>query len=1247
MSKEINIILNGKNVKGQEGETILSLARRHNISIPTLCHDDRLKPFSSCFVCVVQVEGMRGMQPSCSTLLREGMVVNTENDKVKKARKTALDLLLSNHYADCEAPCKQTCPAGVDVQGYISLVEKGLYHQAIALIKETNPLPAICGRVCVRPCEVACNRNFLDEEAPVGIDYLKRFAADKDMGEDHYKPAIEAATGKKIAIIGAGPAGLSAAFFLQRKGHQCDIYEAQEHAGGWLRYGIPEYRLPNDVLDKEVEAITELGVNIFYNKRLGQNVQYAQLNSKYDSVLLAIGSQKGTLIGCEGDDAENVFSGIDFLRQMETTGERYDFTDRTVAVVGGGNTAMDCCRTSLRCGAEKVYVIYRRTEKEMPANPIEIHESKLEGVEYLFLTNPVKVNKDKNGKLKSMTCIRMELGEPDASGRRRPVPVEGTEFDLELDYVLAAIGQKTQVNFLETINKQATDGQLKLNRWGDIDANEQTLQTDIPGVFAAGDGVTGPATIIEAVAQARTASRSIHQFLTGESLHTEKKEFISRRDNFRELTSTDFVGKFQHQERHEMPVLPADKRQNFKEVELGYTNEQMANEETARCLECGCSAFYTCDLKAYSTEYQAEQKHYAGDFHEYGVDATHPYVEIDNNKCILCGRCIRICKEHVGANALGFVERGFDTYVAPSMGESLLETPCESCGLCISTCPTGAITENKPFKPGPIKLEEVHSLCHYCGVGCEVNYSHKDGFIWRADGKEGMINANGNICRFPKFGYTQMNDAMRITKPLLKVDGKFEEISFEKAFEVMADEMKGMEPNEQAFFAGARLSNEEQYLFQKLARKVVGTNNISSFHYLGREQACASNFQWNIRLDKLKEAKQIVVVGARFHQENAVVGFQVNNARQIHGAHVTHVRIGDADKGDHKADEVLAVNSYSHFLRAIAHYLLSNNRVNPLFIKDQTTGFEAYKKAVLADSYESLIEAAMPGGKEIIEKFAEHYYNIAESLLVVSEHNTGTAAIQEAFHLAALTGKLGKTASGILVLKEKNNAQGLFDMGVTPHAGVGGVALSNTEYQTNLKKVWQVEDLPVEEADLLEILDQGQIKHVYIAGEDPLGCAKDKERVEKWLADAEFVMVQEYFLTETANRAHLILPASFPVEADGSFTNAQRNIQVFEKQLKGAVDIIALNQWLGILRSFGEERSNSADEVREELLSLLPEQESDLFTFQTKVSEHPAMFEYGADALHKSFERNFSEEHIQALNSVQQVRVEEHENVEI
>ena len=425
------------------------------------------------------------------------MVIDTESEEVKKARRFSLELLLSNHYADCIGPCKETCPAGVDVQGYISLIEKGMYKEAVGLIKEDNPLPAICGRVCVRPCEVACRRNLLDENSGVGIDYLKRFAADKDLeSEVHYRPNVLPDSGKSVAVIGGGPGGLSAAYWLAQSGHKVDIYEAMPHAGGWLRYGIPEYRLPNSVLEKEISTITELGVNIFTNKKLGENISYKELKDKYDAVILTIGSQKGTLVGVEGEDADGVYSGIDFLRNMEATGQRYDFKGKKIIVVGGGNTAMDCCRTSRRCDSEDVTVVYRRTEAEMPANPIEIHESKLEGVKYMFLTSPVKILKGENGKLKSMVCLKMELGEPDASGRRRPIAIEGSEFEIECDYILAAIGQKTDVGFINDINQFAENGELKINKWGDIEANSKHCRR-YSKCFAAGDGVTGPQQLLQ------------------------------------------------------------------------------------------------------------------------------------------------------------------------------------------------------------------------------------------------------------------------------------------------------------------------------------------------------------------------------------------------------------------------------------------------------------------------------------------------------------------------------------------------------------------------------------------------------------------------------------------------------------------------------------------------------------------------------------------------------------------------------
>ena len=300
------------------------------------------------------------------------------------------------------------------------------------------------------------------------------------------------------------------------------------------------------------------------------------------------------------------------------------------------------------------------------------------------MTNPVRINKNDKGQVKSVACLKMELGEADASGRRRPVPVEGSEFELEVDVVLAAIGQKTIAGFLDDINDGHKDEKLALNRWGDIEADPKTLQTGLSNVFAAGDGVTGPATLIEAIAQARIASHSCNLFLKGEEITPMKIEFISKKDNFKTQAEEDYKMNFPKQLREEMPTLDPKDRNNFKEVELGYAVENVARHEVERCLECGCTEFFNCDLQKYSSEYGAEQKRYGGSFGEYQIDFRHPFIEIDSNKCVLCSRCIRICHEVVGANALGLVNRGYDTFVAPSMGKALQDTTCESCGLCIS-----------------------------------------------------------------------------------------------------------------------------------------------------------------------------------------------------------------------------------------------------------------------------------------------------------------------------------------------------------------------------------------------------------------------------------------------------------------------------------------------------------------------------------------------------------------------------------
>jgi formate dehydrogenase major subunit len=1207
MSKKVNIILNGEHITAREDDYVLNVARENNIEIPTLCNDPRLEPFSSCFVCVVEVENMRGLQPSCSTRVQEGMVINTDNEKVRKSRQSALELIMSNHYADCVAPCTETCPANVDVQGYISLIDKGLYHEAVALIKRDNPLPAICGRVCVRPCEAACNRNEMDEATPVGIDYMKRFVSDYDlMSDNHYVPELAVPTGKKVAIIGAGPGGLSASTFLSIKGHKCDIFEAAPEPGGWLRYGIPEYRLPNDLLQREINTVTELGTRIFCNSKLGENIHFKDLQEKYDSIILAIGSQKGTLVGVKGDEAENVFSGINFLKNLEITKNKPNFAGKKVVVVGGGNTAMDCCRTAIRLGSTDVKVVYRRTEKEMPANPIEIHESKLEGVEYLFLHNPIEVNQDEDGELKSLTLIKMELGEPDASGRRRPIPKPGTEFEIEADYVLAAIGQQTDVHFIDEVNSVCKEGELRLDKWGNISVNRDTLQTGVPFLFAAGDGVTGAATIIEAIAQAKIAANSCHSFMMGEEVKPPKKAFVSLRSNFDNYNNDNFKNTFPKQERIEMPVMDESQRVNFKEVELGYS-EEMCRTEASRCMECGCGEFFDCDLQKYSDEYNVDQKKYAGDFNEYQVDFSHPYIEIDNNKCILCSRCIRICDEIVGANALGLVNRGFATYVAPSLGGSLSETNCQSCGLCIDTCPTGAIRENLIFKPGPVSTEPLFAIDNYGSEGVAMNLmTHKNKFVMEVQGAKGLVNPLKTIGHRAKFGYHYLNDDSRITTPLLKVDGEFQEISFKDAFSIIARKIKKSKPEKTALFAGARLTNEELYLLQNIARNAIHTPYIADFHYLGRgAKKYANNAIANVPFSQIKDASTIFILGADLIYEHDYVGFLVNEARKRNNVKVHYIADVVDNMMARKADHITKVKDYFAFVKALNYYFIENNYQNQMFVESRTEGYDEYKQNLLSQDFETLLSQSGLSINEL-QEFANSYNNEINAILIFSEKQCSGDISLELYNLAMITGKLSKTASGLIPLKEKNNSQGIFDMGAFPCIELGGLF---NDFKPNKM--------------LIPALKDGDFENILIFGEDPIGTALNKDDVSQWFEKQEFMLVQDSFMTETAKMADLILPASFPIESAGSFTNTQRIIQQFDKQVEAPFRT-NFEQLSCLGAHFGLKEYQTVDEAFMEFVSLLPKSKKEVFKF--KISDDNSKqrrFDYGADYLMMRFDKEF------------------------
>ncbi|MCL2373984.1 MAG: FAD-dependent oxidoreductase, partial [Treponema sp.] len=473
-----------------------------------------------------------------------------------------------------------------------------------------------------------------------------------------------------------------AAWYLAREGHGATIYEKQENPGGMLRYGIPSYRMPRETLDAEVGIIQSLGVEIVYNAEFGKDITAASLKADgFGAILLAVGSQKGYPLGIDGEEnCPNVLIGVDYLGSL-TRGAQPDFAGKKVAVVGGGNTAMDCARTAVRLGA-KVSLIYRRTIAEMPADEMEIHEAQLEGVEFLILTNPLDVTQ--SGGNVTLKLTKMELGEPDSSGRRSPRPIAGSEYDMEFGYVISAIGQTQDLSFI------GGDCNVATNR-DRLATDKSNSMTNIDGIFAAGDSVTGPQTAILAIANGKRAACAMSQYLNGQIIAAQPEIYnhVKAKD-YRQIDPTT-IGNVKAIEKVDMPMLSKEQRQfNFKEVELGMSEEQ-AKAEAARCLGCGCGDAHECKLRQFATTYGADQFAFSGEQTIHTIDNSHQYIVRDRNKCILCARCVRICIE-TGSGVFGFVGRGFDTTVEPPFSLPLGEEKnCINCGLCVSACPTGAL----------------------------------------------------------------------------------------------------------------------------------------------------------------------------------------------------------------------------------------------------------------------------------------------------------------------------------------------------------------------------------------------------------------------------------------------------------------------------------------------------------------------------------------------------------------------------
>jgi len=588
------------------------------------------------------------------------------------------------------SPCTLACPAGINVKAYVSLIAEGRFAEALQTIRKRCPLPGICGRICHHPCEKACKRDRYDDA--VAIRALKRFVADHERDYPD-PPTMPISQPQKIAIIGSGPAGLTAAYDLRNAGYAVTIFEAENAAGGMLRYGIADYRLPPDVLDTEIDVIRRAGVEIVTGTGIGRDITFEELRSKgYAATLVAVGAQRGRRLGLDGEEkTPEVEDALSFLRRVKD-GDRPSVAG-SVVVIGGGSTAVEAARTALRLGAKSVEVLYRRYREELLADEEEVHAAENEGVRFRFLITPRRLVK-KRKKLTGLECVKIGLGEPDASGRRRPIEIPGSEFTIDVDRVLAAIGQFADFEFLPH-DLKPNDGRIAID--------SETSMTSMRGVFAAGDAVSGPATVIEAIAAGHRAAASIRSLIEKGTAAVPERQPERRAAVEYELPDPEPL----HVDRIRLELIAPEGLDLFTEVERAFTAEE-AIAEARRCLRCGpCGECRVCATTCsrrhvmvrgedgdsflvrtpgnIALSLAAERPAPAQLSHRDGaaewVEVLPVRSRIESDRCRTCGRCVDVCPFH----ALS---------IKGESSAKLDAALCRGCGLCSAVCPTSAAMQS-------------------------------------------------------------------------------------------------------------------------------------------------------------------------------------------------------------------------------------------------------------------------------------------------------------------------------------------------------------------------------------------------------------------------------------------------------------------------------------------------------------------------------------------------------------------------
>lgn len=1192
ISNVVRLWVNDREIQANPMETILQACKKEGIEIPSLCHlPSGPRANNPCGLCVVEVEE-KGIVKACETLVEEGLEVKTDTPKVKEIRQAILEGLVANHYGDCKAPCHIPCPGGLNIQGYIGFIAKGDFKAALALIKEKLPLPACVGRVCPRFCEPVCRRALIDSS--IAINNLKRFVADYCYEHGEILPEIKPSKGKKVAIIGAGPAGLSCAYFLRLEGYEVVIFDQEEKPGGMLRFGIPSFKLPKYIVDKEVASILNLGIEFRSKMTWGRDFTLKDLFAEgFQAIFIAIGARKERLLGFPGEDLAE--SGLTFLfRFNEGKMDNVDIVKgKKIAILGCSYTAVDLSRILIRLSS-KVDIIYQRLRVEAPVPQREIFYTEKEGVRFIFATAPVELKKRENGyELKLARTVKTE--------KREIKILEDTIFIEKYDFVFRAWGEDPILDFL---NFGEVESKLEVTPDGILKVNPQTLVTSVPGVFAGGDVLTGTRTVIQAVAGGRKAAQAIKAYLESEertdlnqpNLPKVTIKFDFSRGKRVEEIDSNFLNQFISQDRARLKERSIEERvKDFEEVLIGLTPEE-AQHEAQRCLKCGCLGIHKCDFRKYLIRENVPVANFRKRM-KYPIQKDHPLIEVDINKCIACEKCVRICP--YSAIFFKVVDKGKLTeYITFRFTEN-----CVNCGKCVDICPTGALVKKNqpvPYEKGSAK--EVKSVCGYCGVGCNLTVIVKNGTILEVKGRDLPPNY-GFTCVKGTFGFEYYRSPERLIKPLIRknIKEEFKEVDWETALEFVTENLlrikKKYGPSALGFLCSARASNEENYLLQKIARGIFKTNNIDNsarvchapsiaglVFTVGTGAACTS-------FEEIKNAEVIFILGNNTTEAHPIIAQKVEEALN-QGAKLIVAdprRIPLADRSNIFLQ--LKPGSNVPLLNGMAHVILRDKLYNKEFVERYVENFEGFQHYILNNWDLGKVQryTGIPACQ--IEQTAYLYARAKSALILwglgLVEHRAGSYAAMAAANLATLCGFWGKPGCGAMPLRGHNNVQGACDMGGLPYVLPGYQNYLDPEVKKRFEKIWNLKIPTTEGLTLSKMLESallGNLKGLYLMGYDIAMSHADIGKVFKAFENLEFLVCQDIFFSLSAKWAHAVLPSACVFEKSGTFTNGERRVQLFEK----AVDPpgLALPDWLILTKlakklGYDWEYTSPADIVKE------------------------------------------------------------------